>query len=108
MAQAVPSGQPTILIHPTTSFWADVDNLSNVLASRADDVFMKLVLALRDLRGYQRDGSLPIEPYGWYGDSYAFRFCDEYVFTFKLVTDRDDKKAPIVQHYHLKNLLRAH
>jgi hypothetical protein len=97
---------PAVSIHVTARFSMDVETISQIHGSAADQVLLSLVSALKRLRQDVWDKSLPIRRYGFYGDSFVYEFCDEYSFTFKIVTDRDEHKTPFHQHYFLKTLLR--
>lgn len=79
--------------------------MNELLGASAGAVNSLIIGALKELRGYGWDESLPIRRTGIYGDSFLSEFCDEYSLTFKVATDRDEHKRPIVEHYYLKNLL---
>jgi hypothetical protein len=108
MAEAARSRSLTsvVRIHLTESFSADVATMNVLLGVSAEDINLSIIRALRKLHGYSWDETLPIRRTGIYGDSYLFEFCDDYSLTFRIFTDRDEHKKPIVDHYYLKNLLR--
>jgi hypothetical protein len=108
MAEAGRSRPSTSIarIHITESFSTDVSAINELLGPSAGEVNLSIVGALKKLRDYCWDETLPIRRTGIYGDSYLYEFCDDYSLTFKVATDRDENKKPITEHYYLKNLLR--
>jgi hypothetical protein len=70
-----------------------------------DAVREALITAMESLKRYEWDESL-IQRYGIVGDTFTFDFCRDYKFTFKVLTDRDENKQSIAEHYYLKRLLR--
>ncbi len=106
-AQGAQQLDPTVKIHVTRSFARDIASLQDALGSKAELVLDLLAESFEKLRKYKWDGSLPIRPYGIYGDSFAYDFAADYTFTFKNITDSDERKlSVVVEHYVLKNLLR--
>jgi hypothetical protein len=99
--------EPTVKIHVTRGFARDVAALQDHLGGKAELVLDILAESFEKLKGYKWDDSLPIKPYGIYGDSFSFDFTEDYSFTFKNITDSDERGLlVIVEHYILKNLLR--
>ena len=96
---------PEVLVHLTHSFAADLAILQEQPRS-ADATLQYLTKALQQLKDQISQDTLPISPYGKYGDSFIFVLNDEFAFTYKRVTDRDSERRPITFHYYLKNLLR--
>jgi hypothetical protein len=93
-------------IHVTRSFVADFGELERQLGTESKTVYDQLLSALASIREQKPQETLPIMPYGSYGDSFQYKLSADYVFTFKRVTDRDSERRPILFHYFLKNLLR--
>jgi hypothetical protein len=91
----------------TKSFSKDIWALQDELGDAAHPILDLLANCIQRLKNYGWDDSLPVKPYGLFGDSYSYAISPDYCFTFKSVTDRDERKSPITEHYHLKNLLRS-
>ena len=101
-----PTKAPKVSVHWVPSLLADLQSIYEEFGEEVgDSVREPLITAIEKLKRYEWDRSL-IEPYGVVGDTFAFDFCRDYRFTFKIVTDRDEEKKPINEHYYLKNLLR--
>ena len=92
-------------IHVTPSFVADFGELERQIGTESKTIYDQLVSALASIRDQKH--TLPIMPYGSFGDSFQYKLSADYVFTFKRVTDRDSDRRPILLHYFLKNLLRV-
>jgi hypothetical protein len=65
-----------------------------------------LVAAFEEIKARGFDQSLPIKPYGPIGDSFEYSLGGGYSFTFRIATDRDSEKHPILEHFYLKDILR--
>ena len=96
--------QPPCLIHPTESFFRDVDLLREELGANADAVLNELATVVRILKA--APGDPPVESFGWYGDTFAYRFGNGLVLTFRRTTDLDERKQPKLCHLFLKRLMR--
>jgi hypothetical protein len=103
------SGVPgaAVQIHVTPSFVADFGELERQIGAASETVYEQLLSALECIREQTPQNTLPITPYGSFGDSFQYRLTADYVFTFKRVTDRDFERRPTLYHYFLKNLLRV-
>jgi len=90
-------------ICPTKTF---CENFSLFLENRGEksSSVRSLVEAIKQLKSYDWDGSLPIKPYGSSGDSFAFSFSNGYIFTFRRETKRDERKQPIFINLYLKTI----
>jgi hypothetical protein len=93
------------LIHPTNHFDDDVTLIREMLGAAADGVLLKLALAVKALADYEWDGSLPLEPHGWVGDSFAYPFAPGFALVFRRATDRDETKRPVRIHLYLKSVM---
>jgi hypothetical protein len=101
-----PSKIPHVSVHWTPSLLTDLQTIYDDFGDVAgDSVRAALITAIRKLKRYEWDESL-IQPSGAVGDSFKFDFCRDYKFTFKVLTDRNEHKQPIHEHYFLKRLLR--
>ena len=107
MASSKRSGsEPSVRIHVTRSFSADVQSLYEEIGAEADAVLTALFAAVKQLEDQRAMSSLPLAPYGKYGDSFLVDFSPQFSFTFKRSTDRKGEGQPLVRHFYLKNLLR--
>jgi hypothetical protein len=86
-------------IHVTASFAADFGELERQIGAESKTVYDQILSALLSIREQKPHDTLPITPYGLYGDSFQYKLNEEYVFTFKKVTDRDSERKPILFHY---------
>jgi len=100
-----PSNPPKVSVHWTPSLLSDLESVYQESGEEIGNaVRSDLIVAMGKLKLYQWDKSL-IQSYGVVGDTFTFDFCRAYKFTFKVVTDRDENKQPIREHYYLKRLL---
>ena len=100
------SKPPKVSVHWVPGFIADLNGVyEDVGGGAADEIRAALIAAINKLKRYEWDETL-IKQYGIVGDAFSFDFCRDYKFTFKVVTDRDERKHPIEEHYFLKRLLR--
>lgn len=99
-----PANPPKVSIAWTARFLADLEEVYEEKGVDADDVRNAMLIALEALKRYEWDAAL-ITKYGIIGDTFSYNFHDEYVFTFKVVTDRDEQKHPIQENSILKRLL---
>ena len=105
-AQSVEQSVPA-KFHVTRAFVADFGELErDIGVGPAKSVYAQIVAALEAIRGEKAYDSLPITPYGYYGDSFQYQLNSEYVLTFKRATDREPEGRPLLFHYYLKNLFR--
>lgn len=72
------------------------------MGEEAKAILHDLARAVIDLDNYKWDGSLPIKPYGLYGDEFSFAFHAQYVFIFRRYTERDERKQPVRVHIYLE------
>src|SRR5258707_259534 len=93
-------------IHVTRSFVADFGELESQIGNESKGVYDQVLIALDALRDQLPQATLPITPHGVIGDSFQYRLNVDFAFTFKMVTDRDSERRPILFHYFLKNLFR--
>jgi hypothetical protein len=96
--------QPLTEIHPTKSFFNDLDTLAEASGPAGDQLVLLCVAAIGRL---QREdlGLLPLKSYGVVGDSYIYKFAETHSFTFRVHTDRDGDGHPLKVHYYLKRIL---
>jgi hypothetical protein len=96
--------QPLTEIHPTKSFFNDLDTLAEASGPAGDQLVLFCVAAIGRL---QREdlGLLPLKSYGVVGDSYIYKFAETHSFTFRVHTDRDGDGHPLKVHYYLKRIL---
>jgi len=96
--------EPAVQIHLTPSFAADFADLRREDAAAAATIANRLSVALEEIQG-NNNPNLPISRYGRFGDSFSYELSPQYLFTFKMATDRDSEGHALVYHYYLKNLL---
>ena len=89
-------------IHPTESFYRDVDLLREEMGEEALSELAKAVEALA-----KAPAKPPVAAYGWQGDSFAYPFGGGMLLTFRRVTDRDEAKQPKLIHLYLKRIVRV-
>jgi hypothetical protein len=92
-------------IHPTPSFYRDVDLLREELGPGADAVLKSLGDAVDALAAAPADP--PVEAHGWIGDTFAYPLANGFVLTFRRTTDRDERKKPKLIHLYLKRVMRS-
>jgi len=95
-------------MQPTDTFLEKVADISAMLGPAKEKFVALLVAALKKLRRYEWDESLPIKPHGFIGDSFIYDFSDSFSFTFRVLTDQDEEGTRITVHYYMKDLLAKH
>ncbi len=95
------------LVIPSDTFYERLSSLDEELGSSTADALSALVEALKRLKSYAWDGSLPLKPYGSSGSSYEYEFYPGFVFTFRRETERDRWKQPVRIKLVLKSVQRA-
>ena len=96
--------EPPCRIHPTESFYRDVDLLREELGAGAEAVLKDLAKAVKALEKAPADP--PVERSGWIGDKFAYPFGNGFVLTFRRATDLDERKQPKLIHLYLKRVMR--
>jgi len=91
-------------VHPTESFYRDVDLIREELGDGAEPVLKELARVVRILKA--SPANPPVESFGWIGDTFAYRFGREFVLTFRRTTDLDERKQPKLIHLFLKRVMR--
>lgn len=91
-------------IHPTESFYRDVDLLREELGADAEAVLNDLASVVSILQ--HAPAEPPVEASGWRGDTFAYPFGKGFVLVFRRATDRDERKQPKLIHLYLKRVMR--
>jgi len=101
-----PTNTPRVSIGWAPSFAVDVSKLDEEIGhSASTGILTDLTAALGALRRFEWD-EMVITPFGHLGSSFQYDFHPHYVFTFSVLTDRDEQKKPIKENYILKRLLK--
>jgi len=96
--------EPRTLLHPTETFGVHFDKLCEALGDSADALGFDLAKALRKIKLYKWDGSLPIRPHGSSGTDFSYPINEEFIVVFSRQTDRTGEGVPLTIHLYLQTI----